>query len=74
MPIKVGKLVVSNTEITENNVEKIESNETRNTRFQLLEKTNKVENDTDGDAYIVVNGVKRKIGRKSHYLLDMLTL
>lgn len=28
----------------------------------------------DGDAHLIVNGEVRKIGKKSQYLLDMLTL
>jgi len=35
---------------------------------------NKVKGVASGDTALVVNGKKKSIGRKSHFLLDMLTL
>lgn len=35
---------------------------------------NKLKGVASGDTSLVVNGKKKSIGRKSHYLLDMLTL
>lgn len=35
---------------------------------------NKVKGVAAGDTSLVVNGKKKSIGRKSHFLLDMLTL
>lgn len=42
-------------------------------RKYVVEK-NKLRGVASGDTSLVVNGKKKSIGRKSHYLLDMLTL
>lgn len=51
---------------------KVEENLTQR-RFQV-ERKSKVNGVASAEASLIVNGKEKSIGRKSHYLLDMLTL
>lgn len=49
-----------------------EEQKTLNRRYVI--ERNRLKGVASGDTSLVVNGKQKSIGRKSHYLLDMLTL